>query len=146
MEEKEKQLLSLEYDFHQTKERLSLTEKEKVKLEEDFVSEILGLQTKLDQKLLQIEKLDRRNSELVEAKKQFEEMVEQYKQYSDDCKRETREVRKAKQEEIEKLKDKLAWQKEEHLQEKNDLLGKVDAEKIAMEQTIRELMYRNKVE
>jgi hypothetical protein len=145
LEEKEKQLLSVEYDFGQVKERLGKSEREKKRLEEKFISEILGLQTQVDQKLLQVQTLDEKNKKLMESKLQFEKMIEEYKEYSEECRRETKDIKKSKDEEIKKLKEELVWVKENHREQRHAFLAKVDGEKIALEETIRELMYKNKV-
>ena len=146
LEEKERQLLSVEYDFRQTRERLGASEKEKKRLEEKFISEVLGLQTQLDQKLFQIKSLDQKNADLLESKRQFEQMIEEYKQYSQDCRKETGEVRAAKEREIGELRRELDWEKERSRADREAFLSKVEGEKIALEQTIRELIYKNKVE
>jgi hypothetical protein len=145
LEEKEKQLLSIDYEYKQAKDKLISSEREKKKLEENFVSEVLGLQTELDQKLIQIQNLDQRNKELMDSKRNFEQMITEYKEYSDNCKNETKEVRESKNNEIKKLKNELNWVKENNNKEKQAFLQKVEVEKIALEQTIRELIYKNKV-
>ena len=145
LEDKEAQLLSLKYDFREVKEKLDRAESEKKKLEENFVTEVLGFQTEIDQKLLQIRNLDQRNKELLASKKNFEQMIEEYKQYSEECKTQSKEVGRAKDAEIQALKDKLRWTEEADKQAKEAVQVKFDSEKIALEQTIRELMYKNKV-
>jgi hypothetical protein len=145
LEEKEKELMSLDYDFKQIRERLKASEKEKNKLEENFVSEVLGLQTELDQKLIKIQNLDQRNKELLESKKNFEQMINEYKEYSDNCKNETKEISEKKEKEINNLKNEINWINEKNKKEKQAFLKKVEGEKVVLEQTIRELIYKNKV-
>lgn len=145
LEQKEQQLLSAESEFKQAREKLVSSEREKKKLEENFMAEVLGFQTDLDQKLLQIQMLDRRNRELVEEKKGFEDMVEEYKLFSEDCKREARDLREAKDAEIGQLQKALDWEKQSQRRERAAEKQGFEVEKLALEQTIRELMYKNKV-
>ena len=146
LDSKEKQLIGLESEFKSVKDRLLLIEKEKSKMEENFVGEILGLQTGLDQKLLQIQALDKRNQELASAKEDLEEMVEEYKKYSESCKQRTREVEKEREEQVKELKKEIDWLKSKNDKKREAMLEKVEVEKLALEQTIKELMFKNKVD
>ena len=145
LEAKEKQLIQLESEYKTVKDKLVLLEKEKGKMEETFVGEVLGLQTGLDQKLMQIESLDKRNRELSEAKEDLENMVDEYKKYSEGCKQRTKEVEQEKNAQITDLKKEINWLKQTFDQKRENLLEKVEVEKLALEQTIKELMFNNKV-
>ena len=145
LESKEKQLINLETEYKTIKDKLFLIEKEKSKMEETFVGEVLGLQTGLDQKLLQIQSLDKRNKELSEAKEDLENMVDEYKKYSESCKIRTKEVEQDKNKQITELKKEMNWLKDTYDQKRENLLDKVEVEKLALEQTIKELMFKNKV-
>jgi chromosome segregation ATPase len=145
LESKEKQLIQLESEYQSVNEQLMRVEKEKTKMEENFVGEILGLQTGLDQKLIQIQTLDQRNKELTESKKDLEDMVDEYKKYSETCKKRTKEVEEEKNAQIRELRKEIDWQKTSFEQKRENLIGKMDVEKIALEQTIKELMFKNKV-
>lgn len=145
LELKEKQLIQLESEHKATAEKLRRVENEKGKMEEKFVSEVLGLQTGLDQKLLQIEGLDQRNRELAQEKEDLEDMVEDYKKFSDACKQKTREVEDEKNSQLKELRNEINWLKTSKEKEREKWLEKVEVEKLALEQTIKELMFKNKV-
>jgi hypothetical protein len=145
LEMKENQLINLESEYNTTKDQLMRIEKEKNKMEENFVSEILGLQTGLDQKLIQIQTLDQRNLELTESKKDLEDMVEEYKKYSETCKQKTKEVEREKNTQIKELRKEIDWQKTEFDLKNENLKNKLNVEKLALEETIKELMFKNKV-
>lgn len=145
LETKEKQLIQLESEHKTVSKRLEKLEREKSKMEKKFVSEVLGLQTGLDQKLLQIQSLDARNQELTQAKEDLEEMVDEYKKFSDSCKQKTRDVEDEKNKQIRELRKEIDWLKTSSQKEKEALLEKVEVEKLALEQTIKELMFKNKV-
>ena len=145
LEMKENQLITLESEYNTTKDQLTRIEKEKHKMEENFVSEILGLQTGLDQKLIHIQSLDQINKELNETKKDLEDMVEEYKKYSETCKQKTKDVEKEKNVQIKELRKEINWQKNDFEAKKENLKSKFDLEKLALEDTIKELMFKNKV-
>jgi hypothetical protein len=145
LENRENQVIALETEYKTTREKLMKLEKEKSRMEENFVSEVLGLQTNLDQKLLQIQSLDKRNKELAEAKTDLEEMVEEYKKYSETCKQRTREVEDEKNGQIRDLKKEMDWVKSKYEDNKETLLKNIEVEKLALEETIKELMFKNKV-
>lgn len=146
LEEKETQLINLESEYKVVKEKFLKIDKEKTKMEENFVGEVLGLQTNLDQKLLQIQSLDKRNQELTEAKADLEDMVEEYKKYSESCKQRTREVEEEKNNQIAELRKEIDWVKTKYQDKKDSLLKNLEIEKLALEETIKELMFKNKVE
>lgn len=145
LELKEKQLIQLEGEHKATADMLKRVEKDKGKIEEKLVSEVLGLQTSLDQKLLQIEGLDRRNQELTQVKQDLEDMVEDYKQFSESCKQKTQEVEDEKNGQIKELRKELDWVKSAHEKSRDKWEQKMETEKVALEQTIKELMFKNKV-
>ena len=146
LESKEGQLMILESDFRKKSDKVTLLEKEKNKIQKTFMNEVFSLQTGLDQRLLKIETLETTNKKLEIEKVDLEEMVEEYKKYSDTCKERTKQVEEEKYLQIKEIRKELDLKEEESQKTYQDLTQKFHGEKLILEETIKELMFKNKVD
>lgn len=145
LEKRETALVSLESQWKRTNKQLEAAEEVKRKTEANFIKDVLALQKTVDTGLLQIEKLEKENKKLKGEKDDLEEMVSGYKTFTETCKKRAKEIEEEKNGQLKELRrqrDRERVQKEKEVTEIND---KFAQERQILEQTIQELLFKNKV-
>ena len=145
LEKRETALVALESEWKKTNQQLETVEEKKRQSEADFIKDVLSLQRNVDTNLLQIEKLDKENKKLSGEKGDLEEMVKGYKTFTENCKRRAKDIEEEKNnqlKDVRKQRDRERVSKEREMGEVNQ---KFAEERQILEQTIQELLFKNKV-
>lgn len=137
---KENELLNLQSELNKKTHKLKVIEKEKDKIEEKFMNDVLNLQTGLDQRMIQIENLGNTLNKLKEEKEMLENMIEDYKKYAENSFKKIKEVEDDKNKEIEVLEKNLKCLKEESDEQLKRNAENFGHEKATLEATIKELL------